>query len=72
MARRMYPELCVLKRSFDDQTQPRICLETQVLGLTVQAVQDGRLELVTSSLLDYENSQNPMLLRRYERRKRKK
>ena len=61
---RVYLDLCVLKRPFDDQSQPRIWLETQAVSLIIQAIQDGQVELAGSSLLDFENSQNPWPLRR--------
>ncbi|PSB18637.1 PIN domain-containing protein [filamentous cyanobacterium CCP2] len=48
----------VLNRPFDDQMQPRIALETQSLRTILQFVENGEVELVSSSVLEYENSRN--------------
>jgi hypothetical protein len=48
----------VLNRPFDDQTQPRIALETQALRTILQLVEAREVELVSSSVLEYENSRN--------------
>jgi predicted nucleic acid-binding protein len=55
---RIYVDTSVFNRPFDDQTQPRIILETQALRTILQLVEGGQLELVSSSVLDYENSRN--------------
>lgn len=55
---RIYIDTSVFNRPFDDQTQPRIILETQALRTILQLIEDGQLELVSSSVLDYENSRN--------------
>lgn len=62
--RRVYLDMCAIKRPFDNQSQPRVWLETLAITLITQAIQDGQLELVSSSLLEYENSRNPWSLRR--------
>lgn len=54
----------VYNRPFDDQTQARISLETQALRVLLRLVEVEAVELVSSSILDYENSQNPFPLRR--------
>lgn len=54
----------VLNRPFDDQTQPRIALETQALRTILQLVESGQVELVGSAVLDYENSRNSSQMRR--------
>ncbi|WP_416674872.1 hypothetical protein [Egbenema bharatensis] len=48
----------VLNRPFDDQTQPRIALETQALRTVLQLVEAGEVELVNSAAIAYENSRN--------------
>lgn len=53
----------VLNRPFDDQTQPRIALETQALRTILQLVESGQVELVGSAVLDYENSRNSSQMR---------
>ena len=59
MAHRLYLDTNVFNRPFDDQSQPRIWLETQAIGLVLKAVEIGEWELVGSSVLAYENSRNP-------------
>lgn len=61
---KIYVDTSVLNRPFDDQTQPRIALETQALRIVLRLVETEGVELVSSSALDYENSQNPFSLRR--------
>jgi predicted nucleic acid-binding protein len=61
---RIYLDTSVYNRPFDDQVQPRIWLETSSLVVILQMVQAGEIQLVGSSVLTYENSQNPFLERR--------
>ena len=61
---RLYIDTSVYNRPFDDQTQPRIWLETLALGLILQLVESGEATLVNSSVLEFENSRNPFPLRR--------
>lgn len=56
---RVYLDTSVYNRPFDDQTQPKIFLETQAVILILQLVEANIIELVSSSVLDYENNQNP-------------
>lgn len=56
--------MSVYNRPFDDQTQPRIWLETLALVVILQMIEAGEVELVSSSVLEYENSRNPFPLRR--------
>ena len=51
-------------RPFDDQTQPRIWLETLGFVVILQMVESGGVELVSSSVVEYENSRNPFPLRK--------
>jgi predicted nucleic acid-binding protein len=50
----------VYNRLFDDQTQPKIFLETQAIVLILQMLESDLIELVNSSVLEYENSKNPL------------
>nr|WP_228053186.1 PIN domain-containing protein [Nodosilinea sp. LEGE 07298] len=43
----------------DNQTQPKIFLEAQAVIIILQMIEVGEVELVGSSVLDYENSRNP-------------
>ncbi len=60
---KIYVDTSVYNRPFDDQTQPRISLETQAFRVVLQLVRSGAIELVNSSILEYENSWNPFALR---------
>lgn len=59
---RVYLDTSIYNRPFDDQTQPKIFLETQAVILILQMVEARLIELVTSSVLEYENSRNSFLL----------
>lgn len=55
----IYLDMCCLKRPFDDQSQPRIRLETEaVLGLL--ALDGDRVQFVRSAALLLENRLNPV------------
>jgi hypothetical protein len=55
----VYLDMCCLKRPFDDQSQPRIRLETEaVLGLL--AMESHTLRFVRSPALLLENDLNPI------------
>jgi predicted nucleic acid-binding protein len=56
---RVYLDTSIYNRPFDDQGQPKIFLETQAVILILQMVEAQLIELVSSSVLEYENSQNP-------------
>jgi len=56
---RVYLDTSVYNRPFDDQTQPKIFLETQAVTLILQMAAAQLINLVGSSVLDYENSLNP-------------
>lgn len=61
---KIYLDTSVYNRPFDDQTQPRIWLETLALAIILQYVEAGETTLVNSSVLEFENSRNPFSLRR--------
>jgi hypothetical protein len=55
----VYMDICCLKRPFDDQSQPRIHLETEaVLALLDAAGQET--QLLHAAAQDLENDQNPL------------
>lgn len=55
----IYLDMCCLKRPFDDQSQPRIRLETEaVLGLL--GMEPDRVQFVRSAALVLENDLNPV------------
>ena len=61
---RLYCDMNIYNRCFDDQSQLRIRLETAAIEGIYEFVEGGAFELVWSFMLDYENSLNP-----YEDRK---
>ncbi|MDJ1177784.1 PIN domain-containing protein [Roseofilum sp. BLCC_M91] len=59
MGYKVYLDTSVYNRPFDDQTQPKIFLETQAVAIILQSIKAQIFELVSSSVLEYENSRNP-------------
>lgn len=55
---RIYLDTCSYNRPYDDQSQMRICLETQAKLHIQDLIRQGKLELVTSYILEYENRAN--------------
>lgn len=55
---RVYLDNCSYNRPYDDQSQMRIHLETQAKLHIQDIIRDGKIELVTSYVLDFENSNN--------------
>jgi predicted nucleic acid-binding protein len=56
---RVYLDNCCFNRPFDDQSQARIRLEAEAKLEIQQRIKDGRIELVWSYMLEYENQANP-------------
>ncbi len=56
---KIYLDMCCFNRPYDSQTAARIKLETEAKLYIQSAVLDGKLALVWSFMLDYENSANP-------------
>ena len=54
---RIYLDNCCLGRPFDDQNFPRIFVETQAALFIQDKIRAGKIELATSHILHYENSQ---------------
>ena len=55
----VYLDNCCYNRPFDDQSQPKIQLETQAKLQIQLEIKYGKHELVWSYVLDYENARNP-------------
>lgn len=55
---KVYLDNCCYNRPYDDQTQIRIHLETEAKLYIQDMIKNNELELVTSYMLDYENSKN--------------
>jgi predicted nucleic acid-binding protein len=56
---KIYLDTSTYNRPFDDQIQPKIFLETQAVIIIFQTIKIQAVELVSSSVLEYENSRNP-------------
>jgi predicted nucleic acid-binding protein len=56
---RVYLDTSAYNRPFDDQTQPKIFLESQAVVIILQMIETEVVELISSSVLEYENSRNP-------------
>jgi len=56
---KLYLDMCVYNRPFDDQSQSRIMIETQIFILLLAMISEGRVDLINSFALEYENSKNP-------------
>jgi predicted nucleic acid-binding protein len=56
---KIYLDTSAYNRPFDDQTQPKIFLESQAVVIILQMVETKMVELISSSVLEYENSRNP-------------
>lgn len=61
---KIYLDNCCYNRPYDDQSQLRISLETQAKLYIQELIKEGKLDLVTSYILLYENSQNPYEIRK--------
>ncbi len=55
----IYLDMCCFNRPFDDQSQDIVRLETEAKIFLQQRIMDGRLQLVWSYMLSFENSANP-------------
>ena len=56
---RVYLDNCCFNRPFDDQSSLIIRLETEAKLYVQELIRQGRLELIWSFMLDYENGANP-------------
>ncbi|GAB6060372.1 PIN domain-containing protein [Desulfonatronum parangueonense] len=60
----IYLDACCLQRPFDDQTQPRIRVETEAVLAVLSAVEADEIQLVRSDALDFETTRIPNQERR--------
>jgi predicted nucleic acid-binding protein len=63
---RIYLDTCCLQRPLDDQTQPRVRVETEAIFAILASVQDGSITLLTSEALEFEINRIPDEQRRRE------
>ena len=61
---KVYLDNCCYNRPYDDQTYTSIYLESQAKLYIQDLIRNGQLELITSYILDFENSENPFDMRR--------
>ena len=62
----LYLDLNCFNRPFDDQIQDRIASETTAAFSILQRIIDGTDHLAWSAVLEFENSQHPLMDRRTE------
>jgi len=61
---KVYLDNCVFNRPFDDQTSVRIKLETEAKLYIQDKILEGKVDLIWSYILEYENEQNPFVERK--------
>lgn len=61
---RIYFDMNIYNRVFDDQTQIRIRFESMAVDILFELIEKGNYELMWSFILEYENSRNPFIERR--------
>lgn len=61
---RIYLDLCVYNRPFDDQSQPRIAIETLGFLFILSKAIDKDIILINSFVLEEENTKNPFIERK--------
>ncbi len=61
---KIYLDTSVYNRPFDDQSQPRIWLETMAFFIILQLIETEKAELIISSVIEFENDKNPFAERR--------
>lgn len=57
--KKIYLDVNIYNRPFDDQSQVRIRLETIAIFSIMQKIKSKELSLIWSFIIDYENSLNP-------------
>jgi len=61
---RAYLDNSVLNRPFDDQSIAKIRLETTATFSIFELIEKKKIKMVSSSVIDYENSKNPFFERK--------
>lgn len=61
---KVYLDICCPKRPFDDQSQPRIAVESAAVVAPLVAAERGMIELLRSAAHDLENAADPDAERR--------
>jgi len=63
---KIYLDNCCFNRPFDDQSQIRIRLESEAKLKIQEEIRDGKIQLIWSYILDYENDKNPFKERKIQ------
>lgn len=63
---RLYLDMCVYNRPFDDQSELRVKLETVACQMIFEKIQKNEVDLVWSFMLQFENELNPFTERKSE------
>lgn len=63
---KIYLDDCCFNRPFDDQSQIRIRLESEAKLKIQEEIRDGKIQLIWSYILDYENDKNPFKERKVQ------
>ncbi|HOD42513.1 MAG: hypothetical protein BWY32_03219 [bacterium ADurb.Bin243] len=58
---KVYIDMSALNRIFDDQSQSRIYFESSAMIVIYSLLEEGKLELCSSVIHEYENGKNPFL-----------
>lgn len=61
---KIYFDMNIYNRIFDDQTQMRIRFESMAIDILFELVEMNKYELMWSFILEYENSRNPFIERK--------
>lgn len=61
---KIYFDLCIYNRPFDDQGQPRIVIETTEFLFLLEKAVNKEITIINSFALEYENGKNPIVDRR--------
>ena len=61
---KVYLDASALNRPFDDQSLPRNRLETEAVIVILDQIEEGIVEMISSSALLYENLKSPLVYRR--------
>lgn len=61
---KIYLDNSCFNRPFDDQSQIRIRIETEAKLKIQEEVRSGKIQLIWSYILDYENNRNPYIERK--------
>ena len=61
---KIYLDNCCFNRPYDDQKQLRIELETKSKLFVQKLITDKKVDFIKSYILEFENNDNPFIIRR--------